>query len=179
MATKDIDLELHEFGTPGLGHGPAFPQVAKLEQDVFPFDIAEIAQTLLEGSRTARRRRTVCHDESYPWDFSGCCASTETHRAKAKHSARSPPFWIFDSCILDFISDLDPLVINTCPNRKSKIDHLITFSARIITTGGIVKPSALAVLRLITSSNLVGCSTGRSAGLVPFRILSTIDATRL
>jgi hypothetical protein len=26
---------------------------------------------------------------------------------------------------------------------------------------------------LITTSTLVGCSTGRSAGLVPFRILST------
>jgi hypothetical protein len=28
-------------------------------------------------------------------------------------------------------------------------------------------------LRLMTSSNLVGCSTGRSAGLAPLRILST------
>jgi hypothetical protein len=28
-------------------------------------------------------------------------------------------------------------------------------------------------LRLITSSNLVGCSTGRSAGLAPRKILST------
>ncbi len=31
--------------------------------------------------------------------------------------------------------------------------------------GGIVKPRALAVFRLITSSNFVGCSTGKSAGL--------------
>ena len=38
---------------------------------------------------------------------------------------------------------------------------------------GIVRPSALAVLILMTSSNLVGCWTGRSAGLAPFRILST------
>src|SRR6266851_775507 len=29
------------------------------------------------------------------------------------------------------------------------------------------------VVRLMTSSNFVGCSTGRSDGLVPFRILST------
>jgi hypothetical protein len=29
-----------------------------------------------------------------------------------------------------------------------------------------------AVFRLTTSSNLVGCSTGRSAGLAPLRILS-------
>ena len=30
----------------------------------------------------------------------------------------------------------------------------------------MVRPSALAVLRLITGSNLVGCSIGRSAGCV-------------
>ena len=34
-------------------------------------------------------------------------------------------------------------------------------------------PSAWALLRLITRSNTVGCSIGRSAGLAPFRILST------
>jgi hypothetical protein len=38
-----------------------------------------------------------------------------------------------------------------------------TWSARSSKDCGIVKPSALAVLRLITSSNFVGCSTGRSA----------------
>ena len=41
---------------------------------------------------------------------------------------------------------------------------------------GTVTPSALAVLRLITSSNLVGCWTGRSPGLSPFRIRSTFAA---
>src|SRR2546427_11400640 len=39
-------------------------------------------------------------------------------------------------------------------------------------------PRALAVFRLMTSSNFVGCSTGRSAGLAPFRILSAIAAMR-
>jgi hypothetical protein len=52
-------------------------------------------------------------------------------------------------------------------------DHSITASARASTEGGIVRPRALAVLRFTTSSNFVGCSTGRSAGLAPFRILST------
>jgi hypothetical protein len=33
--------------------------------------------------------------------------------------------------------------------------------------------SALAVLRLITKSNFVGCWTGKSAGFVPLKILST------
>src|SRR5262245_34484952 len=51
--------------------------------------------------------------------------------------------------------------------------HSITSSARAVTAAGTVRPSARAVTRLITRSNLVGCSTGRSAGLVPRRILST------
>src|SRR5262249_43118083 len=35
--------------------------------------------------------------------------------------------------------------------------YCMTSSARSSTDGGIVSPSALAVLRLITSSNFVGC----------------------
>ena len=45
---------------------------------------------------------------------------------------------------------------------------LITLSARASTFGGILRPICLAVLRLMISSNFVGCSTGKSAGLVPF-----------
>ena len=51
--------------------------------------------------------------------------------------------------------------------------HWITSSARSSISFGTVMPSAFAALRLITSSNLVGCSTGRSPGLAPRRILST------
>src|SRR5262249_14650443 len=47
--------------------------------------------------------------------------------------------------------------------------HSITSSARDIKLSENFTPSALAVLRLITNSNLVGCMTGRSAGLAPFR----------
>src|SRR6266849_6152224 len=54
--------------------------------------------------------------------------------------------------------------------------HRITSSARNSTDDGIVSLSAVAVLRLITSSNFVSCSTGRSAGLAPLRILSTYSA---
>jgi hypothetical protein len=57
--------------------------------------------------------------------------------------------------------------------ERAAVDHWITSSARPSSDGGMVRPSALAVLRLMTSSNFVGCSTGRSAGLAPFRILST------
>ena len=49
--------------------------------------------------------------------------------------------------------------------------YSITSSARASSVAGTVSPSAFAVFRLMTSSNLVGCSIGRSAGLAPFRIL--------
>jgi len=39
---------------------------------------------------------------------------------------------------------------------------LIGVKGASITNGGTVRPSAFAVLRLITSSNFVGCSTGRT-----------------
>jgi hypothetical protein len=52
-------------------------------------------------------------------------------------------------------------------------DHSITSSARARTVDGISIPSALAVLRLITSSYLVGACTGKSAGFSPLRMRST------
>jgi hypothetical protein len=39
-----------------------------------------------------------------------------------------------------------------------------------------VRPSALAVFTLITNSNLVDCTTGRSAGLAFLRMCTGIDA---
>src|SRR5262245_65180631 len=47
--------------------------------------------------------------------------------------------------------------------------HSITSSAIASRPGGIATPSAFAVLRLITSSNLVGCNTGKSPGFSPLR----------
>src|SRR5262245_5819279 len=50
--------------------------------------------------------------------------------------------------------------------------HSITSSARASRLGGTSRPSAFAVLRLITSSNRLGRSIGRSAGLAPRRMRS-------
>src|SRR6516225_4202654 len=49
--------------------------------------------------------------------------------------------------------------------------HSMTSSATTCRVCDTVRPSALAVLRLMTKSNLVGCTTGRSAGLAPLRML--------
>src|SRR5262249_35436934 len=50
--------------------------------------------------------------------------------------------------------------------------HSIASSARASSVSGTVTPSALAVFTLMTSSNLVGPWTGRSAGLAPLRMRS-------
>jgi len=51
--------------------------------------------------------------------------------------------------------------------------YSITSSAATSSDGGIVRPIALAALRLITNSYLVALCTGRSAGLSPLRMRST------
>src|SRR5215208_2387841 len=56
--------------------------------------------------------------------------------------------------------------------------HSIISSANDRNSRGIASPSSFAVLRLKTSSSFVGCSTGRSAGFAPLRILSTYVAAR-
>src|SRR3954454_24424333 len=48
--------------------------------------------------------------------------------------------------------------------------HSITSSAMAISVGGISRPSAFAVFRLMANSNLVDCITGRSTGFSPLRI---------
>src|SRR5262249_2031151 len=51
--------------------------------------------------------------------------------------------------------------------------HSMTSSARCCRIQGTSRPSAFAVMRLMTSSNFVGASTGSSPGLAPRRMRST------
>jgi hypothetical protein len=55
----------------------------------------------------------------------------------------------------------------------AKSRYSITSSARASSVGGMSMPRDFAVLRLMINSYFDACSTGRSAGLAPFRILST------
>src|SRR5262249_52275789 len=56
--------------------------------------------------------------------------------------------------------------------------HSITSSVRASTGIGISRPSALAVLRLMTSSNLVANWISRSPGFSPLSMRSTYSAAR-
>jgi hypothetical protein len=61
-----------------------------------------------------------------------------------------------------------------CAKTGSRLVYSITSSAISRKSREIVRPSAFAVLRLMASSNLLGCSTGRSEGFAPLRTLATI-----
>jgi len=64
-----------------------------------------------------------------------------------------------------------------CRYRGAK-SYLMTFSARLIVSGGMITPICSAVFKLTQRSNLVGCTSVRSPGLAPLRILSTYSAAR-
>src|SRR5262245_27134527 len=92
---------------------------------------------------------------------------------------------IVSSQVLEHADAPHPLVLlrgrRERPRRRAAAEqrdelaasHSITSSARNRSVGGIVIPISIAVFRFTASSNLEGCSIGRSAGFVPRRTLST------
>jgi len=66
----------------------------------------------------------------------------------------------------------DIVAVRNVPSAEVGGPYSITSSARPSSIAGMSRPSDLAVLRLMTISNLVGSWTGRSAGLPPLRIRS-------
>jgi hypothetical protein len=74
-------------------------------------------------------------------------------------------------------ADMCSALADVCYGAEADIAfYSITSSARASNAGGTVRPRALAVLRLITNSYLVGACAGRSAGFSPFRMRSTYPA---
>ena len=71
---------------------------------------------------------------------------------------------------LPFAADSITAVWHSDAARGPSTHHSITSSAATSNLSGTVRPSALAVLRLMTNSNLVGLITGRSAGFSPLRM---------
>ena len=81
--------------------------------------------------------------------IAGCCA-----RTASGHAAAAPPSSVMNS-------------------RRS---HSITSSARASSVGGTLMPSALAVFRLMTSSNLVGCTHRQVRRLLALENPAGVDA---
>src|SRR5262249_6221816 len=120
---------------------------AEFDRNILPFDIADFLQALPEGGHHRRvgPRRTATQ-KPHHW-----------HHRLLLRARRERPH---------------------CRRAAEERDevaagHSITWSARASRLSGTVRPRALAVLRLITSSYLVGACTGRSAGFSPLRMRST------
>src|SRR6516162_5969655 len=62
--------------------------------------------------------------------------------------------------------------MNGLVHHSKKRPYSMTSSEIASTLAGMSKPSALAVLRLITSGYLIDCITGKSAGFMPLRIFA-------
>ena len=80
------------------------------------------------------------------------------HLARLLRACRERPR---NCCAAEQRDELAPFELST---------HSITSSASNCSELGTSMPSALAVCKLMTNSNLVDCVTGRSAGLAPLRI---------
>src|SRR5215470_12827022 len=75
-----------------------------------------------------------------------------------------------DHAVVLLIFNNENLFGHALSPRELPPPYSITSSARASRACGTVRPSAFAVL-FMTRSNLVGCSTGGSAGLAPLRMM--------
>src|SRR6516165_1525467 len=144
-----------------------------LESDELSGNLAEALGTSLRPTILDRQGATLDPAEfAQSLNKGGCPCTPGRSRARSKEPNDRHLRWLL------------------CPRRKrprrrrateqryelAPPHHSITLSARRTRPAGTSCPIALAVLRLITSSNVVGCSTGRSAGFAPLSILATIRA---
>jgi len=104
-----------------------------------------------EGLKTIPGGVSVLPDELVIWIRTGQPARRRLANSASPTCRRQPGSALLDS-----------RAIRSC--------YSITSSARAKSDGCISMPSALAVFRLITNSNFVGCRIGRSAGFAPFRM---------
>src|SRR5262245_59628203 len=153
----DINLERNQFSRES-GEPLRLPLgIAVFNHEVAALDVTEVTQSLEEGLNHVGGSGHVEGQEAYSSDL-GRLLGLGSERAEGAEEGAP--------------------VHHRCPSLSFRTStaptsHSITWSARCSSDGGIFRPSALAVLRLMTSSNLVGCSTGRSLGLAPLSILST------
>src|SRR5262249_37630118 len=142
---NDVDLVLDELGRDlGVALAAAF-RPAVLDCDGTALDPAEFAQPLHEGGNPlAPPCRCGRAQESYSWKLAWLLrARLErpcSRRAAEERDEMAPPH------------------------------HSITSSARARSVGGNASPSTLAVFKLMMNSNLVDCTTGKSAGFSPLRM---------
>src|SRR5262249_10631700 len=116
-----------------------------LDRDVAPVDKAGLAQALAKRSHYVIKRRRRCVAKE---------ADDRYRRLLRPHRKR-------------------PSCSSAEQGDELATSRPITASASESRLWGLLPPSAFAVFRLTTTSNLVTCCTGRSAGFVPWRMRTT------
>src|SRR6516164_339973 len=144
MRENDIDFQSNELGCE-LGEAfAASLRPAIFDRDGATFDPTEFAQSLHKGSGPLALRR--CSPRAEQSDGRGLrLLRTRRDRPRGCRPAEQR-------------------------DELAPFHYSITSSASASSVGGMSRPSSLAAFRLIAISNLVGCTTGRSAGLSPWRI---------
>src|SRR5207302_10880132 len=108
-----------------------------------------------------------CAEAANRGDRSAIATGLSRHRCGSggRHDPALESIFTWLSLVGSTMPPRDPNNIDDETHRgHSAISYSITLSAIASSVGGIVRPSVLAVFRLITSSNLVAWTTGRSAG---------------
>src|SRR5262249_46501429 len=116
---------------------------AKFERDVLAFDVSGFLQAL------AKSAQILCKG------FKRCGMQKSDHRHRRWLRARRKR----------------PRGRRAAEEREERAAlHSIPSSAATSSLSGTVRPSILAVCWLITSSNWLDCTTGKSSGLAPLRM---------
>jgi hypothetical protein len=131
-----------------------------------------IGYFLLSLCRSRRKWRDLCsaaQGQGLPWSIrSGSFASTRaaTHGSKGPKGKNGRRREV-------------PIPAASMCSKVRVQNYSITLSVRASSEAGSVRPSAVAVLRLITSSNSVGCCTGRLAGFAQTHGRRTFEVVAL
>src|SRR5215207_1403414 len=147
-----------------------FVRPSKIKNEVSAFDVPKVEEPRSKSLHARRKAsggglaqipdpRDLCPFLRYPFH--------SRHRQHERRGSKSAP------------QEFSPGLSHprSCQRaERLRPPHSITSSARARSVGGIVRFSAFAVVRLTTRSNRIACSIGRSAGLAPFRTLSTKTA---
>ncbi len=125
---------------------------------------------ILAIRRTNRRPPIYAASVTLPSSPASSSSGNEVPHIFTRKSRLQPGEFLVTSAKRLLQQYLPGAAVSRCSNTAC---YSITSSARASSGGGTSRPSALAVLRLIASSYLVGACTGRSAGFSPLRMRST------
>src|SRR5882672_2634519 len=126
---------------------------------------AEDSKTLAIGALLCRRSERPCHRTTHDTEKSPPPHVHVLHRGKKDGRLTQVSTPEMGPGCLNYATKCPLWVMIRHPAL-----HSITSSARPSSESGTVRPSALAVLRFMSSSTFVDCTTGRSAGFMPLRI---------